>query len=178
MERTIILNRLLDKFESSKHLLFPGQSSRRVMLRIEKKELPEYQYQEATIRDAFHDAAFQLEHDGLVSLEWFPERPVLRLIILNLDQVSRCYDLLDRIHPHELAQAVCDELSNSLSAVQTPWICAWRDDITEQAQSRFNVPTYCKNDTELSHLKGLLQVLSAFDSLRGVSITTRSFSIR
>ena len=38
----MILSRLLDKYENSKHLLQPGVSTRRVMLRIDQKELPEY----------------------------------------------------------------------------------------------------------------------------------------
>lgn len=38
-EQSIILSRLLDKFENSKHLSDPGTSHRRVMLRVEKKEL-------------------------------------------------------------------------------------------------------------------------------------------
>ena len=38
-ERNIILNRLLDKYENSKHLSEPGTSLRRVMLRVVKKEL-------------------------------------------------------------------------------------------------------------------------------------------
>ena len=33
----LILNRLLDKYENSKHLTQPGASTRRVMLRIDKK---------------------------------------------------------------------------------------------------------------------------------------------
>lgn len=32
-----ILNRLLNKYENSKHLLDPGTSLRRVMLKVEKK---------------------------------------------------------------------------------------------------------------------------------------------
>ena len=50
MKQSIILSRLLDKYENSKHLFEPGVSTRRVMLRIEKKELPEYEYQEASGR--------------------------------------------------------------------------------------------------------------------------------
>ena len=42
-EAQVILNRLLDKFENSKHLSEPNTSRRRVMLRIDKRELPEYQ---------------------------------------------------------------------------------------------------------------------------------------
>ena len=40
-EQGIILNRLLDKYENSKHLLAPGASTRRVMLKVEKKDIPE-----------------------------------------------------------------------------------------------------------------------------------------
>ena len=50
MTKAIILNRLLDKYESSKHLMEHGVSNRRVMLRIAsgKKEFPEYDYQDAS----------------------------------------------------------------------------------------------------------------------------------
>ena len=51
-EAQVILNRLLDKFENSKHLSEPNTSRRRVMLRIDKRELPEYQYEDAADRDA------------------------------------------------------------------------------------------------------------------------------
>ncbi|MDO5311065.1 MAG: hypothetical protein Q4E94_04080, partial [Clostridia bacterium] len=70
MKQAIILSRLLDKYEKSKHLLEPGVSKRRIMLRIDKKELPEYNYQDASIRDAFNDAAVALEQAGLISTEW------------------------------------------------------------------------------------------------------------
>lgn len=46
-ETQVILNRLLDRFENSKHLSAPNTSARRVMLRIDKKELPEYNYESA-----------------------------------------------------------------------------------------------------------------------------------
>ena len=54
IEQVTILNRLLDKYEASKHLLEPGTSTRRVMLRVEKKELPEYFDEEAVIRDSYN----------------------------------------------------------------------------------------------------------------------------
>lgn len=75
MKRSIILSRLLDKYENSKHLFEPGVSTRRVMLRIEKKELPEYDYQKASVRDAFNQAAQELEREYLVTLEWVTDRP-------------------------------------------------------------------------------------------------------
>ena len=65
-EAQVILNRLLDKFENSKHLSEPNTSRRRVMLRIDKRELPEYQYEDAVVRDAYNIAARELEQQALV----------------------------------------------------------------------------------------------------------------
>ena len=76
-EQGIILNRLLDKYENSKHLLAPGTSTRRVMLKVEKKDFPEYIYEDAVIRDAYNEAASELEKKYLVQLEWVKGRPVL-----------------------------------------------------------------------------------------------------
>ena len=91
MERRVILSRLLDKYESSKHLLQPGVSARRVMLRIDRKELPEYKYDEGSaIRDAYNNAAISLEKDGLVSVEWArPGR--MSVIALNLPSLDEAY---------------------------------------------------------------------------------------
>ena len=66
-EAQVILNRLLDKFENSKHLSEPNVSRRRVMLRIDKRELPEYQYEDAVVRDAYNAAARELEQQALVT---------------------------------------------------------------------------------------------------------------
>ena len=84
----IILNRLLNKYENSKHLLNPGTSLRRVMLKVEKKDFPEYIYEDAVIRDAYNEAALKLEKEHLVQLEWVKGRPVLSAIVLRLDQIS------------------------------------------------------------------------------------------
>ena len=72
-EVRVILNRLLDKYENSKHLFQPGISARRVMLRIDRKELPEYDYQDPSVRDAYNAAAVELERQSLVRLEWSRE---------------------------------------------------------------------------------------------------------
>ena len=82
MEQVLILNRLLDKYENSKHLTRPGASTRRVMLRIDRKELPEYQREIAAVRDRYNQAARELERDGLVRLEWISGQPVFSHVIL------------------------------------------------------------------------------------------------
>jgi hypothetical protein len=101
MSKEIIINRLLDKYESSKHLYEPGVSNRRVMLRTDprKKEFPEYDYENATVRDAFNEAAKELERQHLLAIQWLKGRPVLECITLNIDAVMECYKLVGRTHP-------------------------------------------------------------------------------
>ena len=88
-EQRIILNRLLDKYENSKHLSSPGTSLRRVMLKVEKKDFPEYIYEDAAVRDSYNEAAKELEKQHLVQLEWVNGLPLLSAIVLRLDQIMQ-----------------------------------------------------------------------------------------
>ncbi len=172
-ERSIILNRLLDKYENSKHLSEPGTSLRRIMLRVVKKEFPEYDYEDAAIRDAYNAAALELESQQLVHLEWVKGRPLLSAIVLNLNQVMWGYDLAGRVHPRVRATHVASLVSDSLEGVVVPWIAAWRDEICTEAQEHMKVPSFCKDDDYL--LKALLYSFQEYAALSG-SITMRAFS--
>lgn len=174
MKQSLLLSHLLDKYENSKHLMHPGTSSRRVMLRIEKHEFPEYAYEDAQIRDTWNDVVNDLETRGLISAQWVYGRPVLSNVILNLEHLSECYRLTGRTHPKELAQTVMERMTTRLSGVTTDWILAWRDDICHQAKETFRVPSYCKKD--LAPLDQLLTAFVVYDSLAGESITMRAFS--
>ena len=176
MERNVILNRLLDKYENSKHLLEPGRSNRRVMLRIEKKELPEYKHETAGIRDAFNRAARELEREQLISIEWLKDRPVLSGLVLNLAQVERCYQMAGRTHPRRQAEIVTQMVQGALAGIETPWIVSWREDLCENARRTYTVPGYCRKDT--AFLSKLLSALTQYDALRGESVTMRAFSSR
>lgn len=174
MKQSLLLSHLLDKYENSKHLTHPGTSSRRVMLRIEKHEFPEYAYEDAQIRDTWNDVVNDLETRGLISAQWVYGRPVLSNVILNLEHLSECYRLTGRTHPKELAQTVMERMTTRLSGVTTDWILAWRDDICHQTKETFRVPSYCKKD--LAPLDQLLTAFVVYDSLAGESITMRAFS--
>lgn len=176
MERNIILTRLLDKYEKSKHLLEPGSSNRRVMLRIEKKELPEYKHETANIRDTFNRTARELEQDQLISIEWLKGRPVISRVVLNLDQVERCYQITGRIHPKRQAEITARMVQGALEGIETPWIVSWREELCENARRTYMIPGYCRKDTVF--LSKLLSALTQYDSLRSEPITMRAFSSR
>ena len=112
-EQRIILSRLLDKFENSKHLSDPGTSHRRVMLRVDKKELPEYRYEDATTRDAYNEAARMLEAKQLVQLEWVKGRPLLSTVVLNLEGLD--VDIAQRII--DFTSGSCYAISGNLQKI-------------------------------------------------------------
>ena len=178
MIKNIIISRLLDKYENSKHLFKPGSSTRRVMLKIgpDKKELPGYSYQDASIRDAYNDAARYLEAEGLVRIEWVQNRPVLSCISLNLERVMDCYRLIDRIHPKERALRIASLIEENLPNVSINWILAWKNDVCTDALQEYKIPSYCKGD--FSSISDLLKALSTYDALHGETITMRAFSSR
>ena len=174
-ERSDILNRLLDKYENSKHLSEPGASTRRVMLRVEKKEMPEYIYEDAAIRDSYNEAASELEKQHLVQLEWVKGRPVLSAVVLRLDRIMLCYAAAERVHPRLRAKQVSDAVRIALAGVAVPWIAAWRDDICKSADEQMKVPAFCKKDDAI--LRDLLCTFREYAALSG-SITMRAFSSR
>lgn len=174
-ERSDILNRLLDKYENSKHLSEPGASTRRVMLRVEKKEMPGYNYEDAAIRDSYNEAASELEKQHLVQLEWVKGCPVLSTIVLRLDRIMSCYAAAERVHPRLRAKQVSDAVRIALAGVAVPWIAAWRDDICKSADEQMKVPAFCKKDD--AFLCDLLCTFREYAALSG-SITMRAFSSR
>ena len=172
-EAQVILNRLLDKFENSKHLSEPNTSRRRVMLRIDKRELPEYQYEDAVVRDAYNIAARELEQQALVRLEWARKQSVLSCIVLDLERVAQCYECADRVHPRKKAEEVANIIMQKLADNPVPWIAAWRDAVCAQVRNSMKVPTYCRENDGL--LQELLLTFQRYAELSG-SVTMRAFS--
>lgn len=176
MKEVDILSHLLDKYERSKHLFQSNEAGRGVMLKVGpgKKDFPEYDYENASVRDSWNTAAVHLEQEGLILNEWVKGRPVLSCIRLNLNRVMDCYQLIGRTHPKELAMQVASMVNERLENASTCWIVAWRDQVCSDAQSEYSVPAYCKND--LSPLEDLLKAMACYDAMQGESTTMRAFS--
>ena len=174
-ETQVILDRLLEKYEKSRHLTAPNTSRRRIMLQINKNELPEYHYENAADRDAYNAAAKALELRSLVQLEWAREQMVLSAIVLNLDQIMLCYAAAKRLHPRKKAEHFAALVSQKLAGSSVSWIAAWRDDVCREAREDLKLPTFCRENEPL-----LQDLLIAFQRYAEVtdSITMRAFSIR
>lgn len=176
MNEVVILSHLLDKYEHSKHLFQSSEAGRGVMLKVGpgKKDFPEYDYENASVRDSWNTSAIHLEQEGLIRNEWVKNRPVLSCIRLNLNRVMDCYPLTGRIHPKELSMQVASIVNERLGNASTCWIVAWRNQICSDAQSEYSVPPYCKDG--LSPLEDLLKAMACYDAMHGESTSMRAFS--
>ena len=176
MERELILTRLLGKYQKSTHLSNPNASPRRVMLQIHRKDLPEYEFEAADIRDRFNNAARKLEDEGLVKLEWLRDRPIITVISLNLDleQINKAYLAVGRTHPIQAAQNACSMIEDALSTIRTPWIITWRDCICREIRGTLRLPPIFKQSQ--AFVSDFIRMLSVYDSLDGATKATRAFS--
>lgn len=174
-EQREILSRLLDRYEASRHLLEPGVSKRRVMLRIERKELPEYRYdQSAELRDTWNAAAESLQEQGLVTIEW--ARPKLMSVLsLNLGKTEEAYHLCDRVHPRQRAEDFIQTVEEALASVRLSWILSWKTEVCDKARNTYRIPAFCQTDFTLLDL--LLRAFQVYDGLNGSPISQRAFSI-
>lgn len=176
MKQQEILAALLAKYEKSSHLLEPGKSHRRVMLNIDKannKDFPQYNFENAAVRDAYNSAAKELEAKQLISIEWLDMLPRMQKLILNLDNVDAAYDFLGRLHPQKRAAEFCKQVHTALEHVNIDWIKCWQQDVLDKAAKKYSLPDKWDEYGEL-----LLRVFQEYAQLQGGTITMRAFSIK
>ncbi len=176
MERRVILSRLLGKYEKSKHLLEPGTSNRRVILRVDQNEIPEYEYENPDVRDAFHAAAKLCCEQRLIDIAWVSGRPVFSELILNLERVNDAYIAIGKTHPGIAALNTVAKIEQALSAVSTPWICSWKQATIQKANSTYKLPAFLSGSSDIAD--DFLNMLCQYDALQGNAVTMRAFSIR
>ena len=174
MERGLILNRLLDKYEKSKHVATPNTSSRRVMLHVDKGDIPEYDYESAEVRDRFNKAAKTLLHEGIIKVERLKDRPIITSFILNLDEIDKAYQAAHRKHPAQVADEYHELIYSILSDVKTPWIVDLRDDACQSIKQTMRLPAFCKHGAD--YAREFLNMLAFYDGLGDATITMRAFS--
>ncbi len=178
-EQRVILERLLAKYEGSKHFTESGSSNRRVMLQVAKHngktDFPECDYEDASVRDAYNAAAQTLERDKLIAIEWKDNLPVMAALVLRLESAEQCYERIGRVHPKRWAERIAVLVENELQSVSAPWIADWRDSVVADARERHKVPAFCKTKDVL--LRDLLHAFAVYDTLTE-PVTMRAFSIR
>lgn len=176
-EERLILNKLLDKYEQSIHFSQPGQSTRRVMLKPERNDIPEYEFQNAGIRDQFNNALNELKESHLIQITWLKGRGnmVAKEIWLNLDMIDAAYTRAYRQPLRIRLSALCALLESAAGRVSTNWLKTHLTHRAEQLQETGKISGMYKKGEHF--LKELLSAMEHYDRLSGADITMRAFSI-
>lgn len=176
-EERLILNKLLDKYEQSIHFSQPGHSTRRVMLKPERDDLPEYEFQNIGVRDNFNTALENLKRAGLISVAWLKGREhlVANEIWLNLDMIDKAYSKACRHPLRAQLSALCALLESTAGRVTADWLKKHLIHKKEHLQESGKVIGIYKKGEH--YLEELLTAIEYYDKLAGDDITMRAFSI-
>jgi hypothetical protein len=176
-ETKIILNRLLDKYEQSVHFSEPGRSKRRVLIKTDGNGLPEYDYQNVHIRDAFNAAIHDLTEKKAVIAQWLPGRKhlVAKEIWLNLERVREAYILAERQPLQYQIDEYLRQLQSLAGRINTDWITSFLTAQTDKLNSAKRLSGLYKKGC--AHFADVLNALEHLDALDDSGMTMRAFSI-
>ena len=172
----IVLNRLLDKYEKSLHSQGQGLSKRRVLLKTDRGDIPEYDYHDVNIRDAFNEEIDALEKKGVVKSDWGRKGYVLSEIWLILESVDLAYDLVCRESKERICENYIQLLTQLRGQCNATWIHNFADSQISETERRRRLSPLINRD--IAEINDLFSALSNYDGLDGESITMRAFSIR
>ena len=174
--KDIIVVRLLDKYEKSLHIKGTGLSNRRVLLKTERSELPEYDYHTDHVRDEFNKAVAELEAAGIVFKEWGRKDYVISGIWLNLENVEFAYASISRETPERKCERYILLISRLKEQCKAQWIHCFVDEQISEIQRTGRLSTFLKRDSNEIH--DFFTALRGYDELHGDSISMRAFSIK
>ena len=170
----VVLTHLLDRYERSNHA--KGKvSNRRVLLNVKRGDLPEYDYQDAEVRDLFNSEVSELESVGIVKTRRERNGLLLSEVWLNLDNVSTAYKLAERKTQKELCEKFINIFVLLLEQSETEWIRSFAFSQISEMQQKARLTALCRRDE--CELQDLIKALKFLDSLHGETITMRAFSI-
>ena len=172
----IILNRLLDKYEKSLHAQGQGLSNRRVLLKTDRGDIPEYDYHDVNIRDAFNEEVEALEKKGVIKSNWARKGYILSEIWLNLENVDLAYHLICRESKERICENYVQLLKQLKEQCKSAWIHNFANVQIDETERRRRLSSLINRD--IAELSDLLSALRCYDELNGESITMRAFSIR
>ncbi|WP_026976141.1 Wadjet anti-phage system protein JetD domain-containing protein [Alicyclobacillus contaminans] len=140
----VILNRLLDKYETSAAFLRGERTTRRVQVPMTDAVVPRYRSggMDPDERKTLHDTLERLERLGWVELDWdrFERGNLLTRVILQWDGIDLVYDGLGRKRKEDVLQSVREELAAYRTRLTPHWMQRWLDDVEAAMDAKKAIP--------------------------------------
>jgi len=175
--KKIILGRLLDKYEKSKS--FQDESSkRRVMLKMAKGDVPEYDIEKPVVRETFNSVIQELSEKGMIGFDWvkFEKGNIVDKVWLIIPNVDYSYAEIGRKSKRVVLEAILKQVDLLEAKISTDWIIRYLEEIRQSIEERASTAGLLPDDEEQA--LALLKALELIDGLDGRQCLERVFSLR
>lgn len=175
--KKLVLDRLLDRYEKSKS--FNNENSRRrIMLKMTRGDMPEYDIEKPLVRETFNSVIKDLADNGLVGFEWarYEEGNIIEKVWLNVSRVEDCYAEIGRKAKRAVLDSLLERITDLKGKTEDSWILSFLADAEKAIKEKSSTAGLLPVDEEQA-----MAVLKALDYLRtldGGQCLERVFSFR
>lgn len=174
----IVINKLLDTYESS--LLSTGDNTRNINieLRFSKKNIPAYFDESSTEYENIHILMKELEEKNLIRVIWKGNKVdhIIEKVQLRIDNVQQAYAYVKRVSKLDLEKIHIKELNAYLNCVETPVCRAFVEYLLLRIEQHKSVKEFIELD-KLGETKRLLDTIQFIENNK-MQLYIREFSIR
>lgn len=173
-----ILNELLTKYENSKHYLEEAAVNRRVLLKFNRSEFPQYDIEKWNLKDTINSAVKELKAQGVIDFKWkkYEEGNIIESVWLEIENLQKAYSLAVRIPKADEVSKTLDRLNGFMSDLNTHWIREFIGSSIETMISKRKFTKYIPQDEELQEL--IMKALKGIEDKGEEEILERIFSTR
>lgn len=169
----IVLNKLLDTYESS--LLSTGKNTRtiHIEMRFGKKNIPAYYEESSDEYEKIHILMKQLEQRNLIQIIWSENKVnhIIAKVRLNVDELQLAYKYVNRTAKSELVSDNIKMLKENLKRTDTPVAESLIKHLVECLEQN-------KSVKEFIELKDLLDTERLLEAVRLIESNTKQVYIR
>lgn len=176
--KRLILNRLLNKFERSKLYLGEGTLNRRVLLKMNKREFPEYDVEVSGIRELVNSIVKELSEKNILDFAWlkYEKNNIIEKVWLRVDNIEEAYREAVRTPKSVRADTILNLVRDYKEHVTAAWILSFLEDAEYCIESRKSLNPLLPDDEESA--RAVLDALRAINDKGDEECLERVFSIR
>ncbi len=176
--KRMMLNRLLDKYEKSKQYLEGGTQNRRVFLRMNQKEFPEYDIEMSTVKETVNSVVQELKEKHLIDFEWlkYEKNNIIERVWLRPGNIQEAYREVGRQQKSVRTDAVLGLVQRLKEDISEEWIRNFLNDAESCILSRKSLSPLLPDDKEIA--ASILAALKAIHDKGEEECLERVFSIR
>lgn len=176
--KRLILNRLLDKYERSKLYLGEGSIKRRVLLKMNKREFPEYDVEISDIRELINSTVKELSEKYILDFAWlkYEKNNIIEKVWLRMDNIEGAYREAARTPKSIRTDTVLKLVRDYRKHIKAAWILSFLRDAESRIAASKSLSPSLPDDEKSA--RAVLDALKAIDDKGDEECLERIFSIR